>query len=281
METITTVRPVSPAAPYLGGKRNLSRRLVDLIATIPHETYVEPFVGMGGVFLRRTAKPRVEVINDISADVATLFRILQRHYQAFMDVLKWQITSRAEFDRLVRVDPLTLTDLERAARFLYLQRLAFGGKVVGRSFGVDHRTPARFDVLKLGPMLEEIHDRLSGVVIERLPYSDLIERYDGAGTLFYLDPPYWGCETDYGKDFARPDFERLADHLATIAGKFVLSINATDGAREVFSRFQVEEVETTYTISSPTAAGAKHVLELIVSNCADQRVKPIDLFSIA
>lgn len=282
MESITTaVRPVSPAAPYLGGKRNLSRRLVDLIATIPHDTYVEPFVGMGGVFLRRTAKPRVEVINDISADVATLFRILQRHYQAFMDVLKWQITSRAEFERLVRVDPLTLTDLERAARFLYLQRLAFGGKVVGRAFGVDRQTPGRFDVLKLAPMLEEIHERLSGVVIERLPYSDLIERYDGAGTLFYLDPPYWGCETDYGKDFARADFERLAEQLATIAGKFVLSINATDGSREVFRPFQVEEVETTYTISTATAGGAKRVLELIVSNCADQRVKSLDLFSLA
>jgi DNA adenine methylase len=275
METITTVRPVSPAAPYLGGKRNLSRRLVDLIATIPHETYVEPFVGMGGVFLRRTAKPRVEVINDISADVATLFRILQRHYQAFMDVLKWQITSRAEFERLVRVDPLTLTDLERAARFLYLQRLAFGGLVVGRTFGVKRDAPARFDVTKLGPMLEEIHDRLSGVVIERLPYREVIARYDAPETLFYLDPPYWGCEGDYGGDFARADFEQLVEQLATIEGKFVLSINATDGAREVFRRFEIEDVETSYS----AGGGSRAASELIVSNCASRWKPKVDLFS--
>jgi DNA adenine methylase len=221
----TAVRPVSPVAPYLGGKRNLARRLCALIEAIPHDNYVEPFVGMGGVFLRRSTRPRAEVINDLSRDVTTLFRILQRHHQAFMDMLKWQMTSRAEFERLVAVDPDTLTDLERAARFLYLQRLSFGGKISGRNFGVDRRTPARFDVTKLAPMLEDLHDRLAGVKIERLPYADLIRRYDAPGTLFYLDPPYWGCEEDYGRGtFARADFDLLAEQLAGIQGRFVLSI---------------------------------------------------------
>jgi DNA adenine methylase len=266
MESTTRlVRPVSPPAPYIGGKRNLSRRLCALIDATPHDTYVEPFVGMGGVFLKRTRQPRAEVINDISADVTTLFRILQRHYPQFMDVLKWQITSRAEFDRLRAAAPETLTDLERAARFLYLQRLSFGGKVDGRNFGVKREASARFDVTKLGPMLDELHQRLTGVVIERLPYADLIRRYDAPGTLFFLDPPYWGCEGDYGPGvFERADFERLAEQLAGIAGRFILTINATDGAREVFGRFDVEEVDTTYSIG-PSAAGAgKPVKEFIV-----------------
>jgi site-specific DNA-adenine methylase len=84
---------------------------------------------------------RKEVINDISADVVNLFRLLQRHFQQLLDVLKWQVCSRAEFERLMAVDPATLTDLERAVRFLYLQRTAFGGKVTGRNFGVT-LTPA-------------------------------------------------------------------------------------------------------------------------------------------
>jgi DNA adenine methylase len=45
-------------------------------------------------------------------------RILQRHYPQFLGTLRFQLTTRAEFERLVRVDPETLTDLERAARFL-------------------------------------------------------------------------------------------------------------------------------------------------------------------
>jgi DNA adenine methylase len=166
----TPVRPVSPAAPYIGGKRNLARRLVDLIEAIPHRTYAEPFVGMGGVFLRRRSRPAAEVINDWSRDVWTFYRVLQRHYVAFLEMLRFQLTSRAEFERLMKVDPDTLTDLERAARFLYLQRTAFGGKVAGRNFGVSHHRPGRFDVTRLGPMLEELHERLAGVIIERLPW---------------------------------------------------------------------------------------------------------------
>src|SRR5205085_7605719 len=128
--------PVRTPAPYISGKRNLSRRLATLIAARPCTTYAEPFVGMGGVFLRRTRRATCEVINDISEDVATFVRILQRHYVPVMDMLRFQLTTRAGFERLMKVDPSTLTDLERAARFLYLQRLAFGGKVAGRNFGM-------------------------------------------------------------------------------------------------------------------------------------------------
>src|SRR4051812_19297141 len=172
------VAPVRPAAAYIGGKRRLGELLARRIEAVPHETYAEPFVGMGGVFFRRRWAPRREVVNDVSRDVATLFRILQRHYPQFMETLKFQITSRAEFEPLAASNPDTLTDLERAARFIYLQRLAFGGKVAGRNFGVEPTGGARFDVTKLGPILEEIHSRLAGVVIECLTWSDFIGRYD-------------------------------------------------------------------------------------------------------
>lgn len=256
LSILEPVTPVRPAAPYLGGKRNLAKRLCELIAATPHTLYAEPFVGMGGVFLRRTAKPKAEVINDISGDVVTLFRVLQEHYPYFIDMLKWRLTSRAEFERLLGVNPETLTDLQRAARFLYLQRTAFGGKVKGRSFGVNPSGPGRFDVTKLEPMLADLHERLAGVVIERLPYASFIARYDRPGTLFYLDPPYWACETDYGEGvFCRTDFARLAEQLAGIQGRFVMSINDRPEIRDLFSRFKIEHVELNYSVSgAPTSA---------------------------
>jgi DNA adenine methylase len=261
------VRPTSPVAPYQGGKRNLAARITRLIESVPHRTYAEPFVGMGGIFLRRRSRPKVEVINDISGDVSTLFRVLQRHYVAFIDELRFKLTSRAEFERLLRTDPTTLTDIERAERFLYLQRTAFGGKVTGRNFGVDARSSARFDITKLQSMLEEVHERLAPVTIERLPYGDFIRRYDTPATLFYLDPPYWDCERDYGDGvFGRQDFERLAAQLSGISGQFILSINATPGAREVFGRFNVMEVETTYSLGAGAAGRSKRVGELIVTS---------------
>ncbi len=204
---LSPVAPVRPLAGYIGGKRNLAKRLCAIIDRIPHRLYAEPFVGMGGIFFRRGQRPRAEAINDISGDVATLFRVLQEHYPYFIDMLRWRVSSRVEFNRLLGMDPDRLTDLQRAARFLYLQRLAFGGKVSGRNFGVDAGAPARFDVGKLEPMLADVHERLCGVVIEQLPYGDFIRRYDRPDALFYLDPPYWQCEDDYGPGvFGRGDF---------------------------------------------------------------------------
>ncbi|MFS0849626.1 DNA adenine methylase [Novosphingobium panipatense] len=258
------VDPVRPLAPYIGGKRQLARRLVALINSIEHRTYAEVFVGMGGVFLRRDQKPPAEVINDWSEDVATFFRVVQHHYLAFLDMLRWQITSRAGFEKLLALEPSSLTDLQRSARFLYLQRLAFGGRVRGKTFGVSAENPARFDVTKLGPMIEAVHERLAGVTIERLPWSNFIARYDRPGTLFYLDPPYYGSEDDYGRDmFGRDEFELMAEQLRALRGRFVLSLNDHPDVRRIFAGFQFREEQLSYTVG---AGAAKSVGEVIITN---------------
>jgi DNA adenine methylase len=262
---LAPVSPVRPPAPWIGGKRNLAKRLVARIGAVPHSTYAEVFVGMGGVFFRRDARPRAEVINDWSEDVATFFRVVQRHYVPFMEMLRWQVTSRAGFEKLLAMPPDSLTDLERSARFLYLQRLAFGGKVRGRGFGVDPASPGRFDVSKVSPMIEAVHERLSAVVIERLPWADFVARYDRPGTLFYLDPPYFGCERDYGDGmFDRDQFSAIADQLRHIKGRFVMSINDRPEVRVLFAGFDFEEVVVTYTVGGGGKAQAAK--ELIISN---------------
>lgn len=257
------VRPAAPVAPWLGGKKRLHPLLIDRIEALPHETYVEPFVGMGGVFLRRRYRPKQEVANDRNGEIINLFRILQRHYPQLLDVMRFQITSRREFERLRIVDPATLTDLERAARFLYLQRLAFGGQIDG-VFGVTTGRAARFAMSRLEPLLEAAHERLEGVVFENLDWSEVIARYDSPGTVFYLDPPYAGGENDYGKGlFAASDFSRMAEQLGAIRGGFVLSINSTPAMAETFGAFRQEAVRLKYTISE---AGATDAEELIITN---------------
>ena len=254
--------PAQPPAAYQGGKRYLARRIIERIAAIPHDAYVEPFVGMGGVFLRRPFRARSEVVNDASGDVANLFRVLQRHYQALMDMLRWQLTSRAEFDRLRRAEPETLTDLERAARFLYLQRVAYGGKVTGRNFAMTPGLPGRFDVGKLAPMLAEVHERLAAVVVEQMPFGKLIGRYDRPGALVYCDPPYHGSEDAYGAEaFAAADHGRLAEQLHGLAGTFLLSINDHPEIRTLYAGCRIEEVATVYHVSGRS----QRVVELLIS----------------
>lgn len=259
--TFTDIPPVHPAAGYIGGKRRLAAELCRRIAAVPHRTYVEPFVGMGGVFFRRTRQPPAEVINDRNGDVANLFRILQRHYPQFMDTLRFQISGRREFDRLKACDPSTLTDLERAGRFLYLQRLAFGGKVAGQNFGVDPRSGGGFNLTRLAPLLEAVHERLAGVTIENLDWPQLIDRYDRPETLFYLDPPYHGSEGDYGKAmFGRDQFELLAARLRSLKGRFILSINDVPEIRETFAGFVMDEVELAYQVAKGRPTPARELI---------------------
>jgi len=112
-------------------------------------------------------------------------------------------------------------------------------------------------------MLADIHDRLQSVVIERLSYNDFIRRYDREGALFYLDPPYWACEKDYGPDvFTREDFAALADQLAGIKGKFLMSLNDNEGVRETFGHFSVSPIDTTYSIG----AASRPAREVLISN---------------
>lgn len=265
-DDFTAVQPVHPPARYIGGKSRLAARLIEKIASIPHRTYAEGFVGMGGVFLRRRLRPRAEVINDRNGEVANLFRILQRHYPQFMDTLRWQLAGRREFERLQASKPSTLTDLERAGRFLYLQRLAFGGKVAGQNFGVDRSSSSRFNLSNIEPLLADVYERLTGVVIENLDWLEFVNRYDHPDTLFYFDPPYYGSEGDYGQQlFGRDQFELMAERLARLQGKFLLSINDVPAIRETFAAFAQEKVDLTYTVSGGKGRPAQ---ELIISGGA-------------
>ncbi|MEY8099597.1 DNA adenine methylase [Falsihalocynthiibacter sp. S25ZX9] len=84
MNTMTKVSAAAPVAPWLGGKKQLHKTLIKRIERLPHKTYCEPFVGMGGVFLRRILQPQCEVMNDFNGEIINLFRTLQRHYPQFL-----------------------------------------------------------------------------------------------------------------------------------------------------------------------------------------------------
>lgn len=266
------IDPTAPAAGYQGGKKLLAKRICALIERVDHAVYAEPFVGMGGVFLRRRARPAVEIVNDLSRDIATFFRVLQRHPDALCAELAFQVTSRVDFDRIKGLDPGRLTDIERAARFIYLQRAAFGGKVRGRTLGTSATGPARFDAIKMMRRLRELHARMAGVLIECLDWSDFLVRYDRPGTLFYLDPPYFGHERDYAETgFSRDDFARMAVLLGTMRGRFILSLNDTPAVRQFFAPFAIVPVPTKYTMGGMDRA--KAVGEVLIGNLPEAMMK--------
>ena len=267
--TMEETAAAEPIAPWFGGKKHLARAIIGRIEAIPHQCYAEPFVGMGGVFLRRRLKPKAEVINDRNGEIVNLFRACREHPDELARQFRWVLSSRHEFRRLVAVEPDTLTDIQRAARFAYLQRLSFGGNPAheatpGQMGSSAPHHPSRLRADRMQRLIAAAHERLQGVQVECLEWAAFIRRYDRPWTLFYIDPPYWGHENDYGKGiFSRGDFARMAEILRDIEGRFILSLNDRPEVRELFGEFKIETVSTRY---SANARATRRVDELLIGN---------------
>lgn len=176
-----------PIIPWIGGKRRLSKHILPLIPE--HTCYVEPFAGAAAIlFLKQPSK--VEVINDINLDLITLYRVVQNHLEEFIRHFKWSLSSRQIYEWFQDTPPETLTDIQRAVRFFYLQKLSFGGKVSGRTFGTATTSPPRLNLLRLEEELSQAHLRLSRITIENLPWHKCLTKYDRPHTFFFADPPY-------------------------------------------------------------------------------------------
>jgi DNA adenine methylase len=229
---------------YLGGKSRLSRSIVERIPE--HETYCEVFAGAAWVFFRKEPS-KFEVINDLDSELVAFYRVLQNHLEEFLRQFRWLLASRAWFEDWKRqMEAGGLTDIQKAARYYYVQRQCFAGRVKGRTFGVAPANRPRINLLRMEEELSEVHLRLAGVVIEHIPWEAFIQRYDREGTFFYLDPPYWK-KPFYAHNFVWEDHERLAEILAGLKGKWIMSINDEPEIRELFSRFRIQTVSLGYS----------------------------------
>ena len=166
---------MNPIIPWMGGKRRL---LDHILPRVPqHTCYVECFAGGAALYF---AKPEsdVEVINDFNGELVTLYRVIKNHLEEFVRQFKWALSSRQiyEWEKITR--PETLTDIQRAARFYYLQKLAFGGKCDGQSFGTATTSPPRLNLTRIEEDLSMAHLRLSRCYIENLSWEDCFTRYD-------------------------------------------------------------------------------------------------------
>lgn len=245
---------------YIGGKSKLARTIIDMMPE--HRSYCEVFAGAAWVFYRK-APSKYESINDLDSDLVTFYRVLQNHLEEFLRQFKWLLSSRQWFEDWKRQQEAGgLTDIQRAARYYYLQRHSFAGRVRSKTFGTGPMRRPRINLLRMEEELSEVHLRLVGVTIENLPWQEYIKRYDRPQTFFYLDPPYWKAPY-YQHNLTLDDYREMAAILADLKGKFILSINDLPEIREIFKNFNVKPVELNYTVSKVRQTVGK---ELLVSS---------------
>jgi DNA adenine methylase len=249
-----------PIIPWLGGKRRLAKHILPNFPA--HQCYVEPFCGGAALFFLKEPS-RVEVLNDTKADIVNLYRVVTHHLDEFVQQFRWALVSRQGFDWLRSAHAEGLTDIQRAARFYYLQKSAFGGKVQRQTFGTATTAPPKLNLLRIEEELSQAHLRLSGSYIEHLDWAACVAKYDRPHTLFYLDPPYWGTE-GYGVDFSFDQYTQMADLAKTVQGQMLISVNDIPEMREVFAGLPMKRLETRYTCGGK--AGRELKGELLIGS---------------
>jgi len=250
----------SPLA-YVGGKSKLSQTIINAIPE--HITYCEVFCGAAWVFFRKEPS-KYEVINDLDSDLIAFYRVLQNHMEEFLKQFKWLLCSREVFDDWKDQQKAGgLTDIQRAARYYYLQRHSFGGHVKDRTFSVSVAGNPKINLLRLEEEMSGAYLRLTQVVIENLKWQEMIKRYDRPETFFYLDPPYWKAQYYKHNMTKLEDYHEMAEILGAVKGKFILSINDLPEIRDVFKQFNIKPVILKYSVSKGNMTEGK---ELLITN---------------
>lgn len=250
-----------PIIPWIGGKRRLSKEILPLFPK--HGCYVEAFAGGAALFFMKQPS-QVEVLNDANGDLVNLYRVVTHHLEEFVRQFKWALTSRQLFGWLQMTPTAPLTDIQRAARFYYLQKMCFGGKLEGQTFGTATTTPPRLNLLRIEEDLGQAHLRLARAYIEHLDWRQCVKKYDRVHTLFFLDPPYWGTE-GYGIDFGLDQYSDMAQILRNMQGNAIVTVNDIPEMRHVFTGFGMKSVPIRYTVGGG-GRGRSERAELIIWN---------------
>jgi DNA adenine methylase len=244
---------------YLGGKNRVAPKIVSLIPK--HNCYIEAFCGGAQVFFHKPPS-NVEVLNDLDEEVFNFLRICQLHNPELVRYLQFCTVSRKWFALFQKQDIKTLSDIQRAARFFYLQKNCYGGLINRKQFKISVQDGSNYNPHRIPLTLHLAHERLLNVQLECLPYQDILRRYDRPDTFFYLDPPYFGLP-HYKFNLSEADYVEMAKLLKRLKGRFLLSLNDLPQTRKIFAQFKISRLAFAY--SAPPSTGKKYN-ELLIAN---------------
>lgn len=253
-------KPLKPFFARVGGKSKTCHAIAQYIPD--HDTYVEPFIGGGSVFL---AKPKstVEVINDVDTDIYDMWNDLP-HVRPidFAEVMNRGTSEehRAKFNEYMTNSPSD--PHERFLRNIYISVNTY---CCNRRSYVRHMGARQYKCMKLG-RLAEYQDRTKDVVKHNEDWKTVVAKYDSPTTLFYFDPPYaTGYRSNWGyKQLVTP--QEVFKVCQGIQGKFMLSYDAVPEVRELFKDFTIIEMPTKYSLGG----GSRTAEDVLIINFSPQ-----------
>lgn len=249
-----------PVLRWPGGKSRLLPKIMPLIPK--HVCYVEPFAGGMAVLLAKE-RSHVEIVNDINGDLIALYRNIQYHLPELMRGLEFIHGSRKNLHDFI--ESPGITEIQRAARFLAVNRTSFGGNM--HSFAVA-RSGGGGAALNRGlnaELLGKAHERLNKVVIENLPYDRCMELYDSKDSFFFLDPPYLKAKVNAYRGWSEKELIQFRRNVDKLKGKWVVTVDGSKFNLELFKDCQIEQVETRNRLVNVRTHGHQTFPELIIT----------------
>ncbi|WP_234404842.1 DNA adenine methylase [Paenibacillus bouchesdurhonensis] len=257
---------VSPLI-WFGGKGKQAERIINKMPA--HKVYIEPFGGAAHVI---SQKPRInhEVYNDIDGIVVNFIMQSIENTERLIEKCAALPYSRELYEKWRR-EELPSDPLEKAVRFFYLNRSAISkgnAEQVPRT-GWRHSTTSSQNPSKgyanACQRIREFAERMKGVMIERLDFRTIIEKYDSEEALFYVDPPYVGREKFYAGGFALNDHYELGEMLNKCKAKVIVSYYEDPIIHELYGNWNIERHEAFKQAVGDQNVGGK-AEELLIMN---------------
>lgn len=265
---------LKPFIKWAGGKRQL---LSQLLHHVPSEynRYIEPFLGGGAMFL--AVQPKQAIVSDINPEIINAFKVIKTDHKGLMKKLNRMKNNEDYFYKVRKQKPADLSNTDRAARFIYLNKTCFNGLYRENSKGefnvpfAHHENPSFFDENNM----IDLHAYLNTSEVEFLcdDYKDILAKAQ-KGDFIYLDSPYYPLKknsfTKYFKsDFSEKDHKELAALFRELdkKGCFVLMSNSnTKFVKDLYKDFKIIEIEARRSINSKGTGRQKDKIEVFIKN---------------
>lgn len=271
-------RPLpSPFIKWAGGKSQL---LASILPLLPGRirTYREPFLGGGAVFfaLAREGRFQRAVLSDQNQDLVEVYRMVRDRVEDLISELEELAPFATDSDTFYRLrsrERDTLSPVERAARFIFLNKTCFNGLYRVNRKGQFNVPFGRYKNPKvLDPaLLRACSQALSGVEL-RVQDFEANAREAKKGDAVYFDPPYVPLSptasfTAYHRDpfdaEAHQRLERVLWDCWARGAAALLSNSDCPYTRQLYGAFRVRTVQAGRAINrDPSRRGP--VSELLV-----------------
>ncbi len=265
-----------PIVKWVGGKRQL---MFELLKNLPksYNRYFEPFIGGGALFFELS--PENGYISDMNEELINLYLVVRDDARALIEDLSKHEVSKEYYLEIRNLDRTRkynkLTDVERASRFIYLNRTCFNGMYRVNSQG-QFNVP--FGHYKKPRIVDENNLLNCSELLKRteIKHTDFCEilNHVKKRDFVYFDPPYVPLNetssfTSYTKDGFDIDMQfklrDVCDELDSMGVMFMLSNSDTKLVNELYANYEIKKVFASRAINA-NADGRGKITEVLVRN---------------